>query len=75
MKTIEVGDVVTGISGYPLHCGSGIYTHAIVVQVSPLVLVSESTDMRWNCVTLDTLEIIGKADKKVVQNCIDKRLT
>jgi len=44
---MEVGDIVVNSDPqYPLACGSGLYDCAIVVQLSPLVLVSEETDMR-----------------------------
>lgn len=44
----SVGDVVVSTDpGYPLRSGAEQYDCAIVVQSEPLVLVSESADMRW----------------------------
>lgn len=45
---MNVGDVVVAVGSFRLACGSGIYSHAIVVQVEPLVLVSEHGDMLWS---------------------------
>lgn len=44
---MNVGDVVVAKSHEALASGSGIYTHAICVQVDPLVLVSQQGDMVW----------------------------
>ena len=54
-----------------LYCGSGIYTHAIVIKTDPLVLVSEWSDMRWET-TLDEMElkIIGKAFPETIKKCM-----
>ncbi len=68
---MEKGDiVVSNDPAYPLHCGSGIYSHAIVVQVDPLVLVSESTDMRWSTVMPDKLKVVGCAETAVLERCL-----
>lgn len=71
IHNFEVGDVVQANRNTPLHCGSGIYTHAIVVQSEPLVLVSEETDMRWSA-TVDELylEKIGVAKPEVLEKCM-----
>lgn len=56
---MNVGDVVVpsditpaqranGEHKFTLACGSGWYTHAIVVDTDPFVLVSEHGDMRWS---------------------------
>jgi hypothetical protein len=45
---MQVGDVVVAVGNYRLACGSGIYSHAIVAQVEPPVLVSEEGDMLWS---------------------------
>jgi ribosomal protein L37AE/L43A len=56
-------DKVKGINGTTLHCGSGRYEYAIVVNEKPLVLVSPMGDMLWSAST-DTmqLEVIGTAE-------------
>jgi hypothetical protein len=60
---MKKGDLVASTdSRWPLHCGSGIYPHAVVVSTTPLVLVSESADMRWELtVRPDKLKVIGRA--------------
>lgn len=49
---MNLGDVMVPrdgpFSGY-LACGSGIYTHAILVSIDPFVMVSEQGDMLWSC--------------------------
>lgn len=51
---MQVGDVMVPRegpeSGY-LCCGSGTYTHAILVSVEPFVMVSQEGDMMWTCAT------------------------
>ena len=37
--------VTTDAQHFVLHCGSGIYTHAVVMDIDPVVLVSETGDM------------------------------
>jgi hypothetical protein len=47
---MKVGDVMTPVKGPHsglLACGSGIYTHAILVSAEPFVMVSEEGDMLW----------------------------
>lgn len=45
---MKIGDVVIPDSfTHTLHCGSGRYTHAIVVSLEPFALVSEWGDMLW----------------------------
>lgn len=57
---MKVGDVVVPRPGsdFTLRCGSGWYTHAICVQVEPLVLVSELGDMRWSA-TVDSSNVMA----------------
>ena len=54
---MKIGDVVVPahnaaeLAGhrytFVLHCGSGMYSHAIVASLEPFALVSESGDMLW----------------------------
>ncbi len=61
-----VGDTVSAVAPSSLHCGSGFYAYAIVVDVDankkPVALVSPSGDMLWTA-TLDRLRLVvtGKA--------------
>lgn len=66
------GDLVASTDvNRPLHCGSGIYPHAVVMQVDPLILVSESSDMRWSCLDKDMpFKVVGKADKATIDRCM-----
>jgi hypothetical protein len=44
---MKVNDVVIAKPHTVLRCGSSVYTHAICLQVDPMVLVSEEGDMVW----------------------------
>lgn len=71
MAKFKVGDLVASCSpGYVLHCGSGVYSRAVVIQERPLVLVSESTDMRWQHVEAESLEVVGRAEPEVLAACM-----
>lgn len=65
---MKVGDVVVSKHGpYSGHlcCGTGIYTHAIVVSLEPFALVSEEGDMLWTQVSLDEVVALCQASKEV----------
>ena len=72
IPVFQVGDLVESTDeGYPLRSGSEWYPIAVVIQVSPLVLVSEESDMRWETtVKPDKLAVVGKADKKTLKTCL-----
>lgn len=44
---MKVGDVIVAKSHEALARGSVVYSHAICVQVDPLVLVSQEGEMVW----------------------------
>lgn len=69
---MKVGDIVIpNDPAYPLRSGSDAYTHAIVVQEQPLVLVSEESDMRWeSTVKPDKLKVIGVAKQEQLEICM-----
>lgn len=54
---LKVGLVVEATNGWSLRCGSGMYPHAIVVSVKPLVLASEQGDMLWTA-TVDPKKLL-----------------
>jgi len=72
LPVFQVGDVVQSTSqNYVLRSGSEQYICAIVVQVQPLVLVSQESDMRWeSTVQANKLAIVGRADKKTLKRCM-----
>jgi hypothetical protein len=72
-KTIKKGDVVVARDPNGLHCGSGVYTHAICISVLPFVLVSEETDMRWTQLSPKEVIPLCQAHPSIVQNCIEQR--
>lgn len=69
---MEEGSIVRPVNSdtEPLRSGGEYYTHAIVVRVNPLVLVSEDTDMRWQSTIQDrSFVVIGKAPADVLERC------
>jgi len=69
---LEVGDVVVPSSDQViLHSGCSLYSHAIVVQVEPFVLVSEESDMRWSSTVEPTdFVVVGVAKPEVLEKCM-----
>lgn len=65
---MQIGDIVVHTKGpYSggLFCGSGTYTHAIIVNLDPFVLVSEEGDMLWRRQSLNDFVSVGAASKEV----------
>lgn len=59
---MKVGDIVVPSCQYDyLSCGSGIYTHAIVVSLDPFALVSEKGDMLWVRRKLESVVVLKEA--------------
>ncbi len=71
---MKVGDVVVHRrERNGLHCGSGIYTHAIVASMEPFVLVSEEGDMKWTCtIEPDDVVALCQAHPKIVEVAIKR---
>ncbi len=58
---LQIGDVVRHRDPQGLHCVSQVYGAATVAAVSPLVLVSETGDMRWSQIQPGDLDVVGRA--------------
>lgn len=71
---MAVGDYVAYKKGRGiLHCGCGTYERAVVVSVSPFVLISEWGDMRWSStVKADDFEKVGDADRKALVAVVER---
>lgn len=69
---MNIGDVVTAVPGFYLRCGSGVYTHAVVVSLDPFVLVSESGDMMWYHVSPTNVVSHGEAPEHMFQAAMDR---
>jgi len=54
-------DVVIPKNQTVFRSGCETYTHAIVMHVNPLVLVSEESDMRWTKILLEDVTVVGRA--------------
>lgn len=71
---MNVGDIVRRKDGQNLRSGGSSYGAAVVVQVTPLVLVSEETDMRWESTVQDVaFEVVGQTTQEHLKKCL-KRL-
>ena len=77
-RTIEmiIGHIVKPSDGRdPLHCGSGFYPDAVVVALDPLILVSRSTEMKWESTIQDRkFEVIETASNEQLKRC-QRRIT
>ena len=73
-QQFQVGHIlaVTGHE-YALRCGSYWYPNAVVIQVKPLVIVSQDGSMRWEeTVRPECLKVIGHAKKDVLERCMTR---
>ena len=74
-NSMKNGDIVIVTAGDPLVCGSGRYSHAIVGQADPLILVSEEGDMVWSCShESSTYKVVGTASEQVMV-AVNSRMT
>ncbi len=71
---MKIGNIVEGKQLNTLVCGSGRYASAIVASIDPFILISEATDMRWDCIDKGEVMVIGQADVDTIYNCLSKRL-
>jgi hypothetical protein len=73
---MRVGDLVNNVKQNRLYCGSGMYHWAVVMQLEPLILVSEGTDMRWDCVKAEEVpEVFGRASRLTTFRCLRRLST
>jgi len=69
-----VGDVVVPKGEKTLHCGTGIYTHAIVGSLDPFILVSDDGTMLW-CVTWEKYDVIALCQaSEAIQQTVKRRI-
>lgn len=68
---MEVGDIVkpTKESGFILASGSGWYSDAVVVSLSPFILKSREVDMTWFRTKKENFEVVGKIDHETFITC------
>jgi len=64
---MKVGDVVIPVSPTELIQNGQRYTHAVIVQEEPMVLVSYSIDALWVVEVGMALQVIGTAPEAVTQ--------
>jgi len=72
---MKIGDIVepNGIEDYVLACGSGVYPNAVVANIDPLVLISDTGDMRWSAsIKEEWFRVIGTADKYIMERVEDR---
>ncbi len=70
---LKVGDVVALAElGCHLIMDNAWYPYAVVVQISPLVLVSREADARWTNLSADQLKVIGTCDGIDLEFCMTR---
>jgi len=70
---MKIGDVViSNRQDYPLHCGSGYYTHAICASVDPFVLVSDIGDMVWYMLDVHNHTALCQAHPDIIKVVSDR---
>ena len=70
---MEIGDVVIPRDPKDF-CHTGTcYSHAIVINNDPIILVSEDTEMRWQYITEDKVMVVGTAKPSVLLKCYRRR--
>ena len=61
-------------SKHKLHCASSYYPYAFVVSLDPLILISESGDMKWSCLdSVDELVVLSSHTSLplgIIERCI-----
>ena len=70
---MEIGNLIkpTEESGFTLRCGSGQYDKAVVISVSPFIITSEESDMKWEAtIKSEDFEVIGDVDKSTLKKCM-----
>ena len=81
---MKVGDVVVPKTGaynttwtqgqtFVLHCGSGVYNHAIVARLEPFTLISESGDMMWTAtVKPEYFTVLCQASAEIIERVMQR---
>lgn len=71
---LKQGSIVRAKNPYgnPLRSGASSYDIAIVVSVEPFVMVSEETDMLWQCYPASDVEVIGEASEEMLAKCFTR---
>ena len=72
MGAVMLGDIVRPLGhADPLTSGCSRYADAVVVSVSPFVLVSRETDMMWSCtVRRRDFTVTGRASLAMFDACL-----
>lgn len=66
---MKVGDIVKPINGRLAHIV--LHADAVVVSVTPFVLVSREADMRWSAtVKPENFKVVGHASTEVTNRCL-----
>jgi hypothetical protein len=70
---LRVGDLVEAVGSFRLRSGCSQYNFAVVVQVLPLVLISQDGDMRWSA-TVDPTRVrpVGQATEQMMATAMKR---
>jgi hypothetical protein len=69
---MEIGNIVkpTKASGFILASGMSSYTDAVVISITPFILTSRESDMKWIATIKESnFEVIGTIDIKTLNHC------
>jgi hypothetical protein len=69
---VEIGNIIKPKkeSGFFLRSGAESYDMAVVISLDPFIITSEESDMRWQTtVKEEDFEVVGLAEKQVLENC------
>lgn len=69
---MKVGNIIkpTKESGFTLRSGAGYYDKAVVISLDPFIITSEESDMKWEAtIKKEYFEVIGEADKAILEHC------
>lgn len=68
---MKPGDIVTTLGDKVLASGAARYDCAVVISMTPFILTSLASDMRWSAtVQPDQFAVSGQADAATLARCL-----
>jgi hypothetical protein len=68
---MQIGDVVVAVGNFRFACGSGIYEHAVVAHLDPLIVISPQGDMLWrSTITRECMRPLYRAHAEVIERVL-----
>lgn len=69
---MKVGDAVVPLQGHDLVSGCACYAYAVVVSLTPFIMISTAGDMLWACQKAENFYTIGKASESDIKNAFQR---